>query len=225
MGILTQQGIGGDEHARSAVAALQAVLFFEAFLQWMELAVLHQAFHREEFATVCLHGEHGARFHGFSIQHHGAGAAMGGVTTDVCTREPGKAADKVDQQQPGLDHGFAHTAIYVNLDRLFLRHRGIPLLAFPNLYLPIRSYARTRARRVSSLTKPFLYSAGPRRSELGSAASEASCAACAMLASSSFFPRRNSSALLALIGVAPTLVRPMPTLWQFPSPSRVTCAA
>src|ERR1700677_833907 len=225
MGILIQQGIGGDEHAWSAVAALQAVLFFEALLQRMELAVLHQAFHRQQFATVCLHGEHGARFHRLPIQHHGAGAAMGGVTSDVRARKPGKAADEVDQQQPGLDHGLAHAAIHVDLNRLFLRHLGIPLLVFPNLYFPILSYARARARRVSSFTKPFLYSAGPRRSELGSAASAASCAVCVMLASSSFFPRRNSSALVAFTGVAPTLVSPMPTRWQFPPPSRVTCAA
>ena len=88
MGIVVQQGIGGHQHARSAEAALQAMLFFEALLQWMQLAVLHQAFDGEHFAAIGLHGEHGAGLDRLAIEHHGAGAAMGGVAADVCARKP-----------------------------------------------------------------------------------------------------------------------------------------
>src|SRR5277367_1629822 len=71
-------------------------------------------------------------------------------------------------------------------------------------YLPARCRARVSARLASSFTRPFLYSTGPRKSALGSASSAASCAACAMLPSSSFLPRRKSSAFLAFTDVGQT---------------------
>src|SRR5260370_41299438 len=65
--ILLKEGVGRHQHARRAVAALQSMLFFESCLQWMELAVLHQAFHGEQFAAIGLHCEHGAGFDGLSL--------------------------------------------------------------------------------------------------------------------------------------------------------------
>src|SRR5277367_5259170 len=149
---------------------------------------------------------------------------MSGVTSDVSAGQSSKSADEVDQQQPGFNLGFANTPIYFDLNQLFLRHVSV-LRVFPDIYFRARSFARARARRVSSLTRPFLYSAGPRKSELGSAASEASWDAWAIADSSSFFPRKDSSALLAFTGVAPTLVKPIPAFWHVPPPSMVNCTA
>src|ERR1700679_3051303 len=47
---------------------------------------------------------------------------MGGVTPDVSTRQSRKAADEVDQQQPGFDLCLAITTVHFNLNQLFLRH-------------------------------------------------------------------------------------------------------
>src|SRR5438093_1244505 len=62
--------------------------------------------------------------------------------------------------------------------------------------------------------RSFLYSTGPRRSALGWDASAASWAACLIVASSGRLPFSAASARLALIGVRPTLVRPIPTCEQ-----------
>src|SRR5271170_30589 len=55
-----EQSIRRHQHPRSAIAALQAMLFFEAFLQRVKLAVLHQALHGQHFAAVGLYREHRA---------------------------------------------------------------------------------------------------------------------------------------------------------------------
>src|SRR5271168_193447 len=56
--IRLEQSIGRHQHAWSAITALQAMLFFETFLQRMKLAVLYQAFNGQQFAAVGLHREH-----------------------------------------------------------------------------------------------------------------------------------------------------------------------
>src|ERR1700746_1670906 len=53
--VLLQQGISREQHSRSAEAALQSVLLLESLLQRMELAILHETFHREQLAAICLH--------------------------------------------------------------------------------------------------------------------------------------------------------------------------
>src|SRR5271170_4271677 len=58
--VIAEQGIRRHQHARRAEAALQTMLFLKSLLQWMELTVLHQSFHREHLAAIGLHGKHGA---------------------------------------------------------------------------------------------------------------------------------------------------------------------
>src|SRR5580704_74993 len=77
--VFAQQSIRRDQHARRAEPALQAMLFLEPLLQRMQLAILHQAFHGEQFAAIGLHGKHGARFDCLAVEKDGARAAMGGV--------------------------------------------------------------------------------------------------------------------------------------------------
>jgi hypothetical protein len=93
VGIVREQIGGAHNHAGCAKAALQAVLFFEAFLQGMELAALGHAFDGQHFLAVGLHGEHVAGFHGAAIEQYGAGTAVGCVAADVRTGEGEVAAD------------------------------------------------------------------------------------------------------------------------------------
>ena len=120
---------------------------------------------------------------------------------------PKTPANEVDQQHPRLDQGFAIAAIHFDVNYLLLRHIAISM----RIAICWRAQPRaTRARCANSFTKPLLYSAGPRRSEVGCASSPANCALAAKFASSSFFPRRNASALAALSDVGPTFVSAMP---------------
>ena len=61
----------GEDHARRAVAALQAVLVPERFLQRMQRAVCREAFDCRHLAAVRLRGERRARPHGAAVHEHG----------------------------------------------------------------------------------------------------------------------------------------------------------
>src|SRR5262249_2024765 len=87
---------------------------------------------------------------------------------------------------------------------------------------PARSSARRIARAVSTRTRSRLYSSDPRRSAAGSLSAAAARAASRIVASSGLWPRRRLSARWALIGVGPTLVRPMPTRAHAPLSPRVS---
>src|SRR5215470_16713272 len=58
--VLREQRARRHQHARSAEAALQAVLLGEALLHRVELAALLQSLDRGDARAVGLHGEHGA---------------------------------------------------------------------------------------------------------------------------------------------------------------------
>src|SRR5215469_7698566 len=145
----------------------------------MQITVLDQPLDGHQFAAVCLRSEHGARLHGLAIQYNGAGAAVAGVAADVSTRQSQYFTNEVDQQKPGLHFPLSLAAIHFDTNQLFLSHT---LSTESELYLLARSAARVRARAASSFTRPFLYSAGPRKSELGCASSAASWAVCRTVA-------------------------------------------
>src|SRR5262245_49341268 len=73
--VLLEEGVAGHEHARRAVAALEAVLGYEAFLEGMELAVLLEPLHRHDLPAVGLHRKDRAGLHGPAVQADAAGAA------------------------------------------------------------------------------------------------------------------------------------------------------
>src|SRR5580765_7423836 len=159
----------------------------------MERAILRQAFHGHDLSTIRLDGKHGARLHGFSIQEHGAGAAIARIAAHMCSCKPELFTNKMHQQEPWFCSGLALFAVDLQADQFLFRHCALSsVLPVGNCYLPARSAARVSARLVSSLMRPVLYSAGPRKSELGCAASAASCAAWPRVAASSFLPRKLS---------------------------------
>src|SRR5262249_20297568 len=146
----------------------------------MQLPIADQALHRENLPAIRLHCEHSARFHRLSVKNYSACSAMTCIAPDVTPCQSQHLTYEVNQQQPRLDFAFAVTAIYFHVNQLFLCHRHLL-----GSYLLALSAARVTARLASSLTSPFLYSAGPRKSELGCASSAANCAACRTFASSS----------------------------------------
>ena len=69
--VLRQQGVGRDQHARRAVAALQGMGLPEAVLQEAQATVgLGKTLDRPERMPVSLHGENQAGAHGLAIQQH-----------------------------------------------------------------------------------------------------------------------------------------------------------
>src|SRR5207245_294697 len=100
--ICVQQPAGGHDHARCAVAALQAVFLPEPLLHRVQLAILFQPLDRGERATVRLHGEHRARLNRVAVEQDRTGAALAGVTADMGAGEPDRFAQEVHQQQSWL---------------------------------------------------------------------------------------------------------------------------
>src|SRR5262249_17122949 len=66
--VLLQEIGRGQDHARSAEAALQPVLLPESLLQGMERAVPGQAFDRRDVRAIRLDGEHRAGLHGLPVK-------------------------------------------------------------------------------------------------------------------------------------------------------------
>src|SRR6185369_4389824 len=91
--VLFEQGDAGEHHARRAIAALEAVLLPEAFLDRVELAVLQ----------------------------HRAGAAVGGVTADVRAGHGERLAQEMNQQEPRFDLRLVIAAVDLDVD-LMVRH-------------------------------------------------------------------------------------------------------
>jgi hypothetical protein len=78
------------------------MLLVESDLDRRERATLHEPFHRLDVATVDLDGQESARLDRLSIEQHGAGAAAGGVATDVCARKGEVDPQEVDQEDARL---------------------------------------------------------------------------------------------------------------------------
>src|SRR4029077_4680112 len=159
---------------------------------------------------------HGTGFGRHTVEQHRTGAAMGGVAADVRAGQAKDLADQVHQQQPRFDLRFEARAVHGHAD-LVGRHGYCPPAA--------RCAALVSARCVSTRAMFCLYSTVPRRSGLGDVAAAARFAASANVAASGFFPFKNCSASVALIGVGPRLVRPMPAASITPPPMTRNAAA
>src|SRR5438093_7645037 len=94
---------GRHDHARSAEPALQAVLFPEAFLDRMQLAVLGHALDGFHLRALALDGQERTGLHRQAVDVHGAGAALAGVAAHMGAGEPRELPDVVDEQEARLD--------------------------------------------------------------------------------------------------------------------------
>src|SRR5262245_5955364 len=103
LGIALQHLLGGHDHPGGAEAALEAVLFPEALLDGMQLAVFGEPLDRGDRGAVGLDGEERAGLHRLPVHLDRAGATLAGVASHVRAGEPNHLADVVDQQQSRLD--------------------------------------------------------------------------------------------------------------------------
>src|SRR5207244_3642103 len=81
--VIGQQVDGRHDHPGRAVAALETVLFPEALLHRVQLAVAREPFDGRDGAAVGLHREHRARFRAPAVDEHRARAALARVAADV----------------------------------------------------------------------------------------------------------------------------------------------
>ena len=105
--VALQQVGRGHDHARRAVAALQAVVLPERLLQRVQRAFLAHSLDRRDLGAVGLDGEQRAGLDRLAVEVDGARAAVGRVAADVRAGEPERLAQEVDQEQAGFDLGAA----------------------------------------------------------------------------------------------------------------------
>src|SRR3954469_8992444 len=85
--VAIQEGVGGHDHARCAVAALESVHLPKAHLDLVELAIFGDALDGRQFGAVGLDGEQGAALDRVAVHMDDAGATLAGVATDVCASQ------------------------------------------------------------------------------------------------------------------------------------------
>ena len=93
--------MAGHNHSRRAVAALESVIFDECFLYRAQLTVLCQTFDGRDFAAIRLHREMKTGFDDFTVEQHGAGAALADDAADVSAGETDILAEEMRQAADG----------------------------------------------------------------------------------------------------------------------------
>src|SRR5262249_53573719 len=94
---------GRHNHAGGAEAALQTVLFPEAILDRVELAVLREAFDGRDVRTIGLHRENSAGLDRLAVNLDGAGTALRRVAPNVRAGETEHVANVMNQEETRLD--------------------------------------------------------------------------------------------------------------------------
>src|SRR5882762_4161250 len=211
-----QQALGRDQHARGAVAALQAVRFAEAVLQHAHRPVgIRKTLDGGDAVAVRLHCVHEAGARGLPVEHHRARAADAVLAADVRAGEEKVFAQPVDQREARRHPGGSRLA--VDLDG-----NGVKRLAHRLLAL---SRASRSARAASTPARCRRYSALAWRSLPGSVSVAAAWAASVTAASSSRVPTRRAAIFGNASGVPPTPPRPNAARTQRPLPSIAIWAA
>ena len=96
----------------------------EGLLERVQAARGREALDGLHGAAVELHGQQRARLGRLAVDQHRAGAAVGGVTTDVGAGQAEDVAQQVHQQQARLDVGLAGLAVDGQGD-VMRAHRGL----------------------------------------------------------------------------------------------------
>src|SRR6266851_4152786 len=113
--IVPEQVDGGQDHAGSAVAALQRVLGVERLLHWVPLAV-GEALDGGDAASIRLNGQDGAALDRGPVHQHGAGTAVGGIAPDGGAGLADGFSQVMNKQQTGLDVVFVSDSVDVDGD-------------------------------------------------------------------------------------------------------------
>ncbi len=103
----------GHDHARRAVAALQAVIFAERFLHRMQRPVRRrQTLDGEHIGAFELQRQHGAGLDRLAVDVNDAGAALRGVAADMGAGQPQVFAQQLHQQRARIDIGGDGLAVH-----------------------------------------------------------------------------------------------------------------
>src|SRR5258705_4248280 len=97
-----QQILSGQDHARSAEAALERVLLRESLLEVEGLAGARHAFDRLDPAAIALDGQHETAPHDRAVHAHRAGAADAVLAADVGAGQLEPIAEKINEALPRL---------------------------------------------------------------------------------------------------------------------------
>src|SRR6266700_3515357 len=82
--IVIQQGLGGHQNGRCAIAALRCTEIGESILQRVKISVFAEALDSQYLLSAALQREHEAGKHGLAIQKDGASAAFSELTAVFC---------------------------------------------------------------------------------------------------------------------------------------------
>src|SRR5829696_1415057 len=151
--VRVEQILGGHEHPRRAVPALQRMRLAERLLERMELVVLREPLDRVDRRAVGLDSQHHAALDRVAVVEDRARAAVARVAADVRSGQLQIVSDEVDEQPARLDLALVQLAVELDLDRL-LSH---PLLL-----------ACATARIASTSARCLRYAPDPLTSEGGS---------------------------------------------------------
>ena len=122
----------GHDHARRAIAALQAVILAERLLHRMQRTVRRrQPFDREHVGAFELQRQHGAGFDRLAVDVNDAGAALRRVAADMRAGEPQILAQKLHQQRARIDVGGDGFAVHRQGNGCLLAAIGLLLRKFP----------------------------------------------------------------------------------------------
>src|SRR5208282_2625705 len=103
IGVATEQVSRGHDHTRRAVAALKAVLFPEAFLNGVHLAVFGEALDSRDLTALGLHSQCRARLDRASVHQHRARAAQRSLAPNMRAGQLRDIAEVMHEQHPRVD--------------------------------------------------------------------------------------------------------------------------
>src|SRR5438552_7526988 len=153
-GARRQQVNARHDHARRAVAALQAMTIPESLLQRMQMTVARQAFDGGDVGAVRLHGEHRARLHRLAVDEDGTGAANARLAANVRPGQTARIAQIVHEQDTRLDGVIAWGVVDAEPNRN--GHGHLPVAAHATPFRPTTEDAED--------TEEKPYGVSPRRS-------------------------------------------------------------
>ena len=104
------------DHARGAIAALQAVIVAERRLHRMQLVALGDAFDGGDVGACGLRRQHRAGFHRAAVDMDHAGAALAGVAADMGAGQIEIFAQEMHQQRAVLDVDRDRLAVHCQFD-------------------------------------------------------------------------------------------------------------
>src|SRR3989441_12778281 len=217
IGIRIEQRLRGDQHSRSAVAALQAVRPAEADLQHAHRAVgPRQAFDGGHAVPVRLHCIHKAGPDRLAVEHHRARAADAVLAADVSAGKAQLLPQPVDEREARRDTRLPALAVHLDRD-------GVQGIAHRTA--SARSRASRSARPASTSARWRRYSFVARRALPGSVAFAVSLHASPIASSSDLVPASRAAIFGNARGTAPTPPSPKAARVQRPSASSASCAA